>query len=186
VGTLDTSCGSCGAAVRTEQLPLPPVPAAFAAVVAARDTATVEPAPAAAEASVRVPARSARRSWSTIVLAIVASLALIAAVALGVSRSHAAAQLTDTRGRLDAATTQAGQLESQVQQLQASTDQLQTDLDTARSVQQEKQKALTACQQIWETAARWAHGGTPSPEDQVRFTSQLQTCFEGKVPHSLF
>jgi uncharacterized protein HemX len=171
MGTLDSTCGSCGSAIATaERLPLPP---------------TSAPEPDVTQ----VP----RRPRSAKVLAIVSAVAVLLAIGVGVSRAQVAGRLTqsdaalrDTRGQLDTSTAQVAELETRVQELEVEQAQLHTQLDDAHTGERDARTSLDACQDAWRMAVQFAHDGTPPPAIATQFAAKLVTCFEGKVPPSLF
>lgn len=170
MGTLDSTCGSCGSAIATaERLPLPPVSA---------------PEPLRATGG---------RPRSTRVVAIVAAVAVVLGVGIGVSRAQVAGRLAsteaalgDTRGQLDESTAQVAELGTRVQELEDAQAQLHTQLDDAHAREGDARTSLEACQDAWRMAVQFAHGGTPPPAIATQFAAKLVTCFEGKVPPSLF
>jgi uncharacterized protein HemX len=171
MGTLDSTCRSCGSAIATaEPLPLPPASALEQDVT-----------------------RAQRWSRSAKVLAFVSAAAVVLALGLGVSRAQVAGRLTqsdaalrDTRGQLGTSTAQVAELETRVRQLEEAQAQLHTQLDDAHAGERDARTSLDACQDAWRMAAQFAHDGTPPPPIATQFAAKLVSCFEGKVPPSLF
>jgi uncharacterized protein HemX len=149
-----------------------------------------EPEPAPAD---RVPesppAVKGRSRRGTVVLAALATVALIAAVVLGVSRQQVSGRLGTTtternvaRTQLDAATTHATELQGQVDHLRS----LQTQLDHLRATQQDERKSLDACQDMLRVASRYSSFRDVPPAVATELAANLVSCFEGKVPPGLF
>ena len=119
-------------------------------------------------------------------MAIVAS---IATIAVGVSRQQVAGHLGTatserdvSRTQLDAATSQATELQSQLDQLR----RVQTQLDHLRAQQRDQEVSLKACQAVFRVGAKYPNFRAVPPATATQLASNLVSCFEGKVPPSLF
>jgi len=197
MGTLDTTCGSCGVPILTTTMPSPPATGDVARTDGNGErlgppppVLTIEPAPTSERVIEPLvePAKTRRSGWSrsSTILAAVLVIALAAGVGVAVSRAQVAGRLStteaalrDVRGQLDASTANVDRLESEIGRAADQQDAVETQRDDART-------SLRACQELFRASAEIFAGGRPSPADLARLQSQLVACFEGRVPRSIF
>jgi uncharacterized protein HemX len=177
---LDTTCGECGA----DQAFRP----SFERAVAATPPAPGIPAaPATVPATEASPtARRARSTRSTKVLAIVAAVGLVATIGLGASRLQVGTRLAASQAELRDTTAslsgQVGDLEQRVHEQEVAQAQLHNELDTANGEVADTRESLAACQAVFRISV----GSSPSPALIARIQSKLNSCFQGKVPASVY
>jgi len=196
VSTLDRSCGSCGTAIMSAVVATmpaaPETPAEPTALAVGMIDRSPDPEPEQAPDTGPVaepgPAK-ARPRRGTVVLAVLAAVALIGAIVLGVSRQQVSGRLHTTtterdvaRTQLDAATEHATELQAQVDQLRT----LEERFGHVRSTEQDERASLNACQDMLRVASRYSSFRSVPPAVATKLAANLVGCFEGKVPPGLF
>jgi septal ring factor EnvC (AmiA/AmiB activator) len=134
-----------------------------------------------------------RADRPTKILAVVAVVTFLAAIVTGVSRTQVAGQLADARtdlssttSQLAAASDQVDSLQQQTHDLEVAAEQLQTKLDDAQAEEKNTRTSLEACQDAWRLAADFARTGVFSKGEAATVASKIVSCFEGKVPPSIW
>jgi len=175
VRSLDTTCGSCGAALLT----IPPVPATPPVPVtetwASQPPVTTKPSRLKPKATVLLTA-----------IAVVVAIAL--AVALFVVNGTLATtrnELGTTSSQLSAANEQSQTLQQRVEILVDQVTGLQKQLRDSQAQAEDTRTSLEACQDAW-TLAAGLNAGNATPAKVAEIQSKLASCFEGKIPPSLF
>ena len=175
VRSLDKICGSCGVALLT----VPPVPAT--PPVPTPDTWAPE------SLATRKPPR--RKPKATAVVTVIAVLVAISlAVGLFVVNGTLAttrSELETTSSQLSAANEQSQALQQRVETLVDQVTGLQKQLRDSQAEAADTRTSLEACQDAW-TLAAGLNPATATPAKIAEIQSKLASCFEGKIPPSLF
>jgi len=209
VDALEATCPACGAELRTP--PRVPFPPAEGNVPSPGDGAGPDPAPAVSFGPATPPpappapassttttavanpvGRSRGNRWAK-VLALVACMSILAAVAAGVSRSQVVGELSTTRSALrdtssllSDAEDRADAMERRVHDVEGESEQLRTEAADAQARSRDVGQSLDACQDLFRIVSRFANPAAVPSSVAARAYSKLVSCFEGKVPPSIW
>jgi septal ring factor EnvC (AmiA/AmiB activator) len=147
------------------------------------------------------PPKRGAAPWVTITVAVVAALAVAFGAVLAVSRASISSDLSTTRARLAASTSDLTAAQAQTEALDAKVadlgqqvadlgdDQARATSDLAESNRSKKdaQEALAACRHFLDLSADlFDSNRNPNVREQARLAADLVSCYEGKVPPAFF